>query len=385
VFLLLISICLVLQLRPAVAETPADYKLGSEDVISVSVLNHSELSGEYFIPTDGKITLPIGGTVLLTGKTLVESASLIAESLKGELREPSVTVALKTPRQQLIYVMGAVKGPGPYNIKPGWRLTEAISAAGGIPLGLEPADCTINILRGATGSKQSVPLQEAMRGNESSNLAVQPGDVITVEAVELIPVYVMGKVSRTGVYNIRKDSAGVLEAITMAGGTLDDAALTKVTVTHLNGTSETVSIVPATLEGKQESPIKLRSGDLLVVPDSTARFAVLGWVNAPGFFPLKENQEITLSDALGLARGTDNKRSGLRRIAVVRNVDGKQERLVYDFEKFARKGDMTQNPVIRPGDMVWVPETDNLDWDRILSRISGSLSLLWTADRFRSR
>jgi polysaccharide export outer membrane protein len=281
--------------------------------------------------------------------------------------------------------MGAVKGPGPYNIKPGWRLTEAISAAGGIPLGLEPADCTINILRGATGSKQSVPLQEAMRGNESSNLAVQPGDVITVEAVELIPVYVMGKVSRTGVYNIRKDSAGVLEAITMAGGTLDDAALTKVTVTHLNGTSETVSIVPATLEGKQESPIKLRSGDLLVVPDSTARFAVLGWVNAPGFFPLKENQEITLSDALGLARGTDNKRSGLRRIAVVRNVDGKQERLVYDFEKFARKGDMTQNPVIRPGDMVWVPETDNLDWDRILSRISGSLSLLWTADRFRSR
>ncbi|MEN6521293.1 MAG: polysaccharide biosynthesis/export family protein [Armatimonadota bacterium] len=360
----------------------SDYKLGPEDVITVMVMNHTEFSGDFYIPTDGKITIPLAGTVEVTGKTLTEAAALIADNLKSELKDPDVTIVLKTPRPQLVYVMGAVKQPGPYNLKPGWRITEAVTAAGGIPSGIEAADCKVSILRGTSGDKQMVSLQEAMRGNESANQAVRAGDVITVENVELIPVYVMGKVARPGVYNIRKDSAGILEAITMAGGTLDDAALTKVTVTHLNGSSETINIVPATIEGKQETPVKLQSGDLLVVPDSIARFAVMGWVNAPGFFPLKENQQVTLSDALALARGADNKRGGLKKVAILRTTSGKQERLVVDFQKFAKKGDMSQNPVIQPGDIVWVPETGKLDWDRVFANLSTGLSFLWSIDRW---
>ncbi len=381
IWVLAALLCVCLLHGPARCQVSNDYILGPEDVIAVTVLNHPEFSGEHFIPTDGKIYLPIGGTVSIAGHTLVESSKLISASLKSELRDPDVTVTLKSPRPQLVYVMGAVRQPGPYPVKPGWRLTEAVTAAGGTPFGIEAAECTVSVLRGTNGEKQSVSLQEAMKGSESANVSVRSGDVITVEAVELIPVYVMGKVARAGLYNIRSNSAGVLEAITVAGGAMDDAALSKVTVTHLDGASETISILPTTVEGKRETLVKLRSGDLVVVPDSMSRFAVLGWVNSPGYFPFKENQTITLSDALGMAHGVDNRRGGLKRVAILRTTGDTQERLVYNFETFARKGDITQNPVVRPGDIVWVPETDSVDLDRLLSRISTGLSLLWAVNR----
>ena len=370
---------------PASAQQDGDYKLGPEDVISITVLRHPEFSGEYLVPNDGNINVPRAGQIFVTGKTLTEVAALVNTGFKDTLVFPEVSVTLKSPRAQLVYMMGAVRSPGPYALKPGWRITEGISASGGLAPGIEPADCTVNILRASKGTKESVPYQEVVRGSETSNKPISAGDVVTVEAVEIIPVYVMGKVNRPGLYNMRNNSAGILEAITVAGGTTDDAALSKVTVTHLNGESETVSILSATIEGKQQSLVKLRSGDLVVVPDSNAKFAVLGWVNAPGFFPLKEGQRITLSDALGMARGTDNRRGGLRKVAILRTTDEKQERLVFDFEKFAKNGDMAQNPEVKSGDIIWVPETKKLDWDRVLSTISGGASLLWSLDRFGTR
>ena len=367
---------------PAAAQTAPDYRLGPEDVITVTVMRHVEFSGDFLIPTDGAVDLPRVGQVQLAGKTLAEAADLIVAGLRATLLNPEVSVTLKNPRRQYVYIAGAVQRPGPYDIKPGWRLTEAITAAGGIIQGIQPADCTVHIVRGAGTEGKPISLQQAMRGDTAANQLLETGDVITVESVELIPVYVMGKVRVPGLYSLRKESAGVLEAITMAGGPTEDAALTKVTVTHLSGESETMNIVPVTIEGKQESPIKLLSGDLLVVPESDARYAVLGWVNSPGIFPLAENHQITLADALGMAKGTDPRRGGIERIAILRTVDGKPEHLKVDFRKFSKDGDVSQNPEIKAGDIVWVPETGSIDWDRMLQRLSSGLSVMWAINRW---
>lgn len=378
VSLLVACACLCIVCNSAVCQQqPADYRLGPEDVIAVDVMGHQELSGEFLIPEDGTISLQRGGVIYVTGKTIRETSTLISDRLKGTLLDPDVVVRLKVARPQLIHVVGVVQRPGAYSTKPGWRITEAISAAGGIQPGTELADCTVNVLRAGTGLKESVPLSDVMHGSEPANKTVYADDVITIESVEMIPIYVMGHVARPGVYNLRKDSAGVLEATAMAGGTTDDAALSKVTITHLTGDSETVSILPAMLEGKQKTSVKLRSGDLVVVPGSTARFAVLGWANSPGFFALKEGETVTLSDALGMAKGVDNRRGGIKKVAIIRQVDGKQEHLIFDLSKFSKNGDVSQNPVIRAGDVVWVPETNKLDWDRTMQAISTGISLIW--------
>lgn len=375
---LVVAVCIVVACGQGLCQQqPGEYLLGPEDVIAVEVMGHPELSGEFLVPTDGAINLQRGGSVCVAGKTLGEASELVSARLKNTLRDPDVAVVLKVPRPQLVHMVGVVQKPGQYSVKPGWRITEGISAAGGILPSVEAADCTVNILRGVTGAKESVSLTEVMRGSEAANKTIFAGDVVTVESVELIPIYVMGQVARPGLYNLRKDSAGVLEAITVAGGTTESAALSKITITHLAGDSETMSIVPAVMGGKQQGSLKLRPGDLVVVPESTARFAVLGWVNSPNSFPMKEGQTVTLSDALGLAKGIDNKRGGLRKVAIIRQVDGKEQLLVFDIAKFSTKGDASQNPEIKPGDIVWVPETNATDWDRAWSRLGSTLSFLW--------
>ena len=382
--LMVIAAAFVFASTATAADQSNDYKLGPEDAITVTVVDHPEFSGDFYVPAEGTVTFPGAGALIVSDKTISELETNLKTRLVARgLRDPEVYVTVKIPRPLEVHVLGSVNKPGAYPLKPGWRITEALSAAGGLVLGIEPADCTVHVLQ-TNGTKNSVSLQEALRGSETSNLVLQAGDVMTVESVETFPVYVMGKVRSPGLYNIRKNSATVLSAITVAGGTLDDAALSKVTVTHLTGESETANLIQVTLDGKEKSPVALRSGDLIVVPDSTAKFAILGSVNAPGFFQIKENQTVMLSDAIGMAKGADPKNASLNKIAIVRTEGGKEERKIYDFGKFAKSGDMSQNPQIQSGDIVFVPSHGGMDLDRVFGRLANSLSIFWMLNRFNS-
>jgi polysaccharide biosynthesis/export protein len=375
----LAGICLVLLIfassLASFGQQQDEYKLGPEDVISVTVMGHSELSGEYLVPIDGRVNVQRAGQISVSGKTMREAGDSIAAGLRDTLLEPEVLVTLKTMRPQLVQALGSVQKPGPYAIKPGWRLTEVIGAAGGLASGTQPADCTISVLRSSDGSRESVLLELAMLGGKDNHV-VFAGDVVTVETVETIPIYVMGKVRNPGMYNLRSQSAGVLEALAMAGGGTEEAALSQVTVTHLGGNTETIDALSAS-EGKTQTPLKLRAGDLVVVQENKSKFAVMGWVARPGFFVLKEGQRVLLSDALSLAGGADTRRGGISRIALLRSGGGKDQRLTFDFGKFTKSGDTSQNPEIQSGDFIWVPETGSPDGDKVWSRITGALSSLW--------
>lgn len=347
----------------------APYKVGHEDVITISVTRHPEFSGDYFISTDGTLNLSAVGKISVSGKTLDEIATIVQNGLRNRLLNPEVTVTLKTPRMQRVYVLGVVDKPGLYDMKPGWRITEAVAAAGGLVAKTEPADCTVTILRSATGKRESVKLTEVFRGVANANAPVESGDVLTIETVEAMPVYVMGKVKNPGLYNLRKDSAGLLEAVTLAGGTTDDAALGHVTITHMNGTKKVVDIAPAIVDGKQDSDVNLQSGDLVMIPEETSRIAVLGSVTEPGFYTLRNGRKLVLSDALALAKGT-NKNGKLGAIVIVRSEATKQQRLIFDLNKFLKSGDLTQNPEVKPGDVIYVPETSKPDWSSIFGALT---------------
>ena len=364
---IVLLICLLVTPR-ANADNQA-YRLGPEDVITIAVARHADFSGDFYIPADGTVNLPSIGSITAGGKTLDELAADVKSRLSDRLRDPEVTVSLKTARMQRVYVLGAVSKPGLYDMKPGWRITESVAAAGGLAAGIETTDCCATILRASTGERETVKLSDVFQGVEDANVGVNSGDVITVNAEETIPVYVMGKVKTPGLYRVRKDSAGVAVALTLAGGITDDAAINRVTITHLNGESQVVDLAPALLQGKQESSSPLQSGDLVVVPEETAKVAVLGFVNAPGFFPMKSGVKLTLSEALGLARGVD-KRGKLSAVAIIRTQGDEQKRLVCNLDKFLKSGDKTQNPEILPGDVVYVSQTNKPEWNTIFNAVT---------------
>ena len=361
-----------------------DYRLDSDDVIAVSVINHPEFSGDALVLSDGMVSISGVGLLSARGKTLQELDSAISEALLRRLRRPEVYVALKNPKQRLVHVLGVVQRPGAHSIKPGWRITEALSAAGGIMPGLENSDCRVEVSSGNSDVRETIPLTDVLDVEGSSNRTIADGDVITVRAVDSIPLYITGKVRAPGFYRLRQDNVGIVQAITLAGGLLPDAAASRITVTHLSGEVETVDLSSSKIDGKVDSEMQVRAGDLIYVPETSAQVAVMGWVNAPGVFAIPDNREMTLADAIGMARGSEVRRGGLKSVAIIRSdPSGGQERVVVNFARYMKTGDPECNPVLRDRDIVWVPETSKPDWDNILGRVSGGMSLLWMLKNWR--
>jgi len=362
--LLLSSILLGLCVSGICSQTePIDpYRVGPEDQLTITVARHPEFSGSYYVASDGAFNMVAVGQVQATGKSIRELSDYIAEQLKSRLRDPEVVVTLQSPRMQRVYVLGAVNKPGLYDMKPGWRITEAVAAASGLAPGVESSDCSASLLRGKSGNRESIEMVAVFNGSSEANKAIESGDVLTIEAQETMPVYIVGKVKNPGMYRLRTDTSGVMQAITLAGGALEDAAMTKVSITHLNTKSETINLASAISDGKEQSNVKLQPGDLIVVPEETAKVAVLGYVKEPGFYPLKNGQTFSLTDTLGLAKGAE-KRAELSTVAIIRTENGKQKRTIYDLTKFLKSGDAASNPVVQPGDVVYVPQTKRPDWD----------------------
>lgn len=368
----LIALCimaaaLTMPCRIMGRQTPESYKVSPEDVVNVAVARHPEFSGEFFVPPDGVITLPAAGPIRMDGKTLPEIAEAITTALRARLRSPDVTVTLRTPHKQQVYVLGAVAKSGPYEMNTDWHCSEAIAAAGGLAPDVDPNECQAFIRRAATDQSETFLLAAILKQeNGAADPILRNGDTLRIDAPEVMPIYVTGKVRNPGLYKIRKDRATVLEALTLAGGELDNSALSRVSITHAAGTTELCDLVNAT--GSDAAP-KLRPLDVVIVPEDTGKVAVIGYVNEPGVFQVKSTDTVRLMDAIGQAKGPA-KRSNIGSVAVVRTEAGKQQRLIYNLGKFLRSGDIAQNPVLRPGDVVYVPQTGSPNWDSVLVTIA---------------
>jgi polysaccharide export outer membrane protein len=363
---------MAMLLASAVAQDASSYVLGPEDVVVITVIDQPKFSGEYLIPDNGRITLPVVGEVAAGGMTIEQLRVVTTNGLKKRLVRPEVAVMLKVARPKRVYVFGEVQRPGILELKPGWRIQEAVSAAGGLNSGLEQRDARV-VLERAKGTKVEMSLDEALNSEQASKLIIEPGDVLRVEVTPLTPIYVTGKVKTPGLFKLREKEAGVLEAIAQAGGVSDDANITSVRIIRLDGTEETVDLSPALLRGETVKLPRLKTGDMVLVSESQDRFAVLGFVNKPGYYSIPSGKKMDLSQAVAMAAGND-KRGRISRIGVMRLENGKETRKVYDLGKYFQKGDVASNPMIRPGDVIYVPETNRVDVATILSGLAtGSL------------
>ena len=361
-------IAMVSLVAVASAQSSEPYKLAPEDVISVQVINHPEFSGDFLIPQSGTVMLPVVGDVWMTGKTLQEVRQIIVTGLKVRLLSPEVNIVLKVPHPRRIYAFGDLQRPGVLELIPGWRVQEALTAAGGVTVGVQTSDIRLSIER-RSKDRIEMPLSQALNLPPDQQITLSEGDVLRFQATPLIPVYVSGKVKLPALYRLRDGEAGLLEAIAQAGGVADDANLTGVRITHLDGTEEKVDLTPALIDGQSLRLPRLRGGDLVIVPESQDRYVVQGYVVKPGYFAIPSGHTITLSQAVAIAGGSAP-RGRLSRVAIVRMVNGKATVTLYDLGKFLTRGEAKGNPVIQPGDVIFVPETDKFDINQLLAPAS---------------
>ncbi len=349
-----------------------EYRLGPDDVLTVTVLRHPELSADQVTVTqDGKINLPVAGEVTITGKTAAEASQAIASALKSRLVSPEVTVAIKQARPERVFVLGAVGHPGIFDLKPGWRVTEALAAAGGLTVRPELAEASILRLNKET---IAIDLPAILtEGEQPANVALQAGDVLSVTE-RTVRISVAGQVQRPGAYDLPA-GGGVVEAVALAGGVAQKAALTRVTVKHADGTMTNADLFKVMVLGDMQANLKLHAGDLVMVPESKARVAVLGAVRMPGYFDIEEGTAPRTTDLVAMAGGAD-KHARISQVAIMRMVNNQATRINVDLEKVLRQGRSDEDQLVRSGDVIYVPDA-KVDWEMAMRAIASLGTFGW--------
>ncbi|GAB4072709.1 polysaccharide biosynthesis/export family protein [Ancylobacter sonchi] len=133
---------------PPPAAGGREYRLGPEDKIRLKVLEWratqdeifewTPMAGEFSINPEGRLNLPLIGTVEAAGRTSSEIGREIGEGLQqlmGLVEAPRVAVEVSEFRP--FYATGDVMRPGPYPYRPKLTVLQAIAIAGGIQ---RPAD-----------------------------------------------------------------------------------------------------------------------------------------------------------------------------------------------------------------------------------------------------
>lgn len=107
--------------------------IGPLDTIEVDVFGVSALSREMQVDASGRIAMPLIGTIDARGKTAGELAGDIAAALRGRyVRDPDVTINIKSSVSQVVTVDGQVTEPGLYPVTNQMTLMRVIASAKGL-------------------------------------------------------------------------------------------------------------------------------------------------------------------------------------------------------------------------------------------------------------
>ncbi|WP_236701719.1 polysaccharide biosynthesis/export family protein [Sphingomonas sp. Leaf30] len=107
--------------------------IGPLDTIEVDVFGIPDLQREMQVDAGGRIAMPLAGTIDARGKTSQELAQLIEAALRARyIRNPQVTVNIKSSVSQVVTIDGQVVEPGLYPVTNQMTLMRVIASAKGL-------------------------------------------------------------------------------------------------------------------------------------------------------------------------------------------------------------------------------------------------------------
>src|SRR5215467_8907312 len=151
-----------------------DYRVGPQDVLTITSYDQADLSGKFTVEADGTFTYPLIGRVKAGGLTLRGLEESLKTRLKDEgfFRNPQVTVSVETYKSQKIYVIGEVRMPGSIPLSGDMNLVEAIARAGSTLPTASGEAIIVHATPGATGPAQP---SDSANGERVDLLALQNG------------------------------------------------------------------------------------------------------------------------------------------------------------------------------------------------------------------
>ena len=280
------------------------YLLGPGDSLQLTIFDAPELSGSVDILSDGTASIPLIGSVRLSGLSINQTTTWLTKLYKPQLLRPQLLVKLLRPRPIRVAVIGEIERPGLYSLTTSEAsavegaqntitglptLVDAIQKAGGITLNANLRDVILQRrLPGETPrfKQASVDLLLLLQqGDQLQNPFLFDGDTIRIgradqpvaETLEVaaanlspqrITVNVVGEVEKPGPVPLMA-STPLVQAVMAAGGPRSWRANTgSVELVRINrngsATRERFTLNLSQGASNQRNP-PLRDGDTVIV------------------------------------------------------------------------------------------------------------------------
>ncbi len=154
----------------------------------------------------------------------------------------------------------------------------------------------------AAGLTQAELAQQISKKLADAEIVYDARVQISVYVLHQPQVYVFGAVQRPSSFPF-KTGATVLDAIALAGSYSDDAMLEAASITHKDSDQSVPLNLKKLFENDLTQNYELQNGDKIYIPheDYNNKIFVLGQVNRPGVYSLKDNT--TVLSAISLASG----------------------------------------------------------------------------------
>lgn len=120
------------NLPPTTPRASQMYKIGVDDVLTISVWHEPDLSRQVPVRPDGRISLPLVGEMQAAGYTAPALEDQLKTALAKFVKDPELTVMVSEIRSQRINVIGEVSHPGTFPLTQPTGVLDALAWAGGL-------------------------------------------------------------------------------------------------------------------------------------------------------------------------------------------------------------------------------------------------------------
>jgi len=284
--------------------------IGPGDLLDISVFEAPEMNRTLRVSANGEISFELLGAVNTSGLTPQELETVLQDQLRRTfMKDPHVGVFVHELESHSVSVVGAVKKSGVFQIRGPKTLLEMLSLAEGLA---EDAGDTVWILRGAGWPAPDAPGTYASSQETEGLVYLTPSKAArrgNLAAQEQAP---RGKIEQVNLKNLLESQ---------------DAALN-------------VPVYP---------------GDIVKVTTAGVVY-VVGEVRKPGGFILKNNQNISLLQALALAEGLTHT-SAANQARIVRTDPKTGQRVEIPAKLGKILANKKNDPELQPQDILFIPNS----------------------------
>ncbi len=243
------------------------YRIGSGDVLKLTVFGRAEVSGTHVVGPDGNITVPLLGDVFVNELTREAALQVIDKGLHQFFTEPLANLAIDQYTSNQVTVLGRVERAGMQKFASAPTLAEVLASAGAMPLLDKQASLTRCAIMRGRDKLIWVDLKALLNGDPAYNMRMKKGDIVFIPDSSDTSVYVLGSVSRPGSYRLTPRMT-LLDVLAQAGGPNEDAAPEQIGIYRAGAKQVEVIAFNDLVDVSRKVNYSLEDGDVIFVPKS---------------------------------------------------------------------------------------------------------------------